>query len=165
MFQSSAKAREGARFDWGSSGRRFKSCQPDRETPVRPVYLADLVLESARANPLIPASSQRAGAESDASSICWPDQRRSQRSSPAQSPRLSLTSGNAVCSIPVCNAQHIALAAGTGLIMRWSRVRAGLGFEAVTSSQAFRCSLASMFVTNWRTADQRPLGHARSASG
>ena len=88
VIEPSADTGEHGRLSWGSNGRRFKSRQPDRETPVRPVYLADLVLESARANPLIPASSQRAGAESGASSICWPDQRRGQRSSPAQSPRL-----------------------------------------------------------------------------
>ncbi len=31
-----AVAQLGSALDWGSSGRRFKSCQPDRENPLRP---------------------------------------------------------------------------------------------------------------------------------
>ena len=43
--------------------------------------------------------------------------------------------------------------------MRSSRFEPVLGFEALTSPQAFRCSPAFIF-SPLATADQRPLGHA-----
>lgn len=57
-----AVAQLGSALDWGSSGRRFKSCQPDQEIPFRPGSEGDFCYSTTRrfrANLGPPGSSRR----------------------------------------------------------------------------------------------------------